>query len=78
MADYTKFIVYELNTGEEIVLMEQYYLAWGYVAKSEENVLSPYIVFYGRPTEDSWYTAYQYNYLTGKTEIYEDGDGPDW
>lgn len=69
-----KFIIFDLNTGEETVLMEQHYLDSGYIQKESDGVMSNWILFTGQPTEDSQYADYIYNRITGEVAIEHDGD----
>ena len=74
VADNQKFIIYDLNTGEETVLMEQYYLDSGYIQKDEDGTLSNWIIFDGKPTEDSPRADYAYDRSTGESAIEDFGD----
>ena len=74
VASGQKFIIFDLNTCEETVLMEQYYLDSAYIQKEKDGAMSDYILFTGQPTEDSPYTDYSYNRITGEVAIEDYGD----
>lgn len=74
VASGQKFIIFDLNTCEETVLMEQYYLDSAYIQKERDGAMSDYILFTGQPTEDSPYTDYSYNRITGEVAIEDYGD----
>ena len=67
VADNQKFVVLEFNTGNETVLMEQYYIGHAYIA-GRNGVLDEGIWFEGKYKEtDSPYEQYIYNLDTGET-----------
>ena len=71
VAEEKKFIVLNMATGESTLLMEQYYIncAWMY-GTGDGDTWSEIIEFEGKPTEnDSPYTIYVYNYVTGVLEL---------
>ena len=71
VADEKKFIVYDMVSGESSVLMEQYYIncAWMY-GTGDGVTWSEIIEFEGKHTEnDSPYTIYVYNRVTGALEL---------
>ena len=74
IAGSQKFIIFDLDTGEETVLMEQHYLDFGYIQKESDGSMSNWILFTGQPTEDSPYTDYTYNRITGEVAIEQDSD----
>ena len=71
MADVKRLVIYDLNTGEETVLLEVHYLTVGHITAKggEDGLLNDWIWFYGQPTEDSIRTFYMYNRITGEFEI---------
>ena len=74
VADNKKFVVFELDTRVETVLMEQYYIYSGYIQKDEDDTLSNWIIFDGKPTEDSPRADYAYDRSTGESVIEDFGD----
>ena len=72
VTDSKKCIIYEMNSGEETVMMEQYKIDSIYIQKESGNILPDWILFYGQPTEDSLYGEYAYNRTTGEIEVVHD------
>lgn len=71
VVDEKKFVVYDMVSGESSVLMEQYYIncAWMY-GTGDGVTWSEIIEFEGKHTEnDSPYTIYVYNRITGALEL---------
>ena len=71
VADEKKFVVYDMVSGESSILMEQYYIncAWMY-GTGDGVTWSEIIEFEGKHTEnDSPYTIYVYNRVTGALEL---------
>lgn len=67
IADNKKFVIFEFNTGNETVLMEQYYIRHGHTG-GRNGVLDRGIWFEGKYKEtDSPYEQYIYNLDTGET-----------
>lgn len=75
-ADNKKFVVFEMNTGEETVMMEQPHIEFANIGGKSEGVLSDWVWFYGSIAERENYIGYYfYNRVTG--EIQEDEDCSD-
>ena len=75
-AGNNKFVVYEMNTCEETVLMEQPCIKFGNIGGKSEGVLSDWVWFHGSIPENEKYIGYYYyNRVTG--EIVEDEDCDD-
>ena len=69
VADNTKFVVFDFDTGVETVLMEQYYIWIAYIA-GENGVLGNEIWFEGKHKEtDKPYNQYFYYRDTGETKL---------
>ena len=70
-ADSKKFVIYDMNTGKETVLMEVHHMSVGLITAKggEDGLLSDWIWFYGEPTEDSTRSFYMYNRITGEFEV---------
>lgn len=67
VANNKKFVVMEFDTGEETVLMEQYYIRHAYIS-GRNGVLDRWIWFEGKHTEnDSPYEQFFYIRDTGET-----------
>ena len=70
VADNKKFMILDLNTGEDHFIMEQYYIR---SAMFEDGCTDTWeeqreLVFWGMPTEDSKNTSYFYYLDTGEIE----------
>lgn len=69
VADNKKFVVMEFDTGEETVLMEQYYISFAYMGGTN-GTLGNWIWFEGKHAEnDSPYEQYFYYWNTGEIEV---------
>ena len=71
VADNKKFVVLDLNTGEDVVLMEQYYIS---AALFEDNWTDTWeeqnvIFFSGQPTENDRNWDYLYSRDTGEVRL---------
>lgn len=68
VADNKKFVVLEFDTGEETVLMEQYYISIAYIGGTD-GTLGNWIWFEGKHTEeDHPYEQFFYYRDTGETK----------
>jgi hypothetical protein len=70
VADNKKFMILDLNTGEDHFIMEQYYIE---SAMFEDGCTDTWeeqreLVFYGKPTEEAKGAGYFYNLDTGEIE----------
>ncbi len=70
VADNKKFIVLNMNTMEETLLMEMFYIFSAYVGPGEDTELDDMIFWRGKPTEEDRHFTYGYSYVTG--EIWEE------
>ncbi len=70
VVDNKNFSVLDLNTGEEMMLMEQYYINLANMGGKAEGVLGDWIWFEGKITEeDKRMEYYFYNRFTGEIVI---------
>ena len=72
VADNKKFVVFEFDTGEETVLMEQYYLEIAHMGPEDDGTLGNWIWFRGMPTGEEPYKSLAYFYYRDTGEIEED------
>lgn len=70
VADNKKFIVLNMKTMEETVMMEMFYIFSAFMDSGNDNELDDMIFWSGKPTEEDRHFTYGYSCVTG--EIWEE------
>ena len=70
VAGNKKFFVYDMSTGEEMLMMEMFYIYDAYIGPGMDGLLDDMIFWSGKPTENARHYLYGYSRVTG--EVWEE------